>query len=468
MHGSSILPVAWVALTLATGTPVSPVRRSPVVQVVEQVSPSVVNISTEQQVENPFQPSALDRFFSNLRDGIAPGTGDEQKQLTETSLGSGVVVDPRGYILTNEHVIWRATRVSVTLADRRKFDAEVIGVDPRSDLAVLKIEATDPLPAANLGHSGDLMIGETVIAIGNPYGLSNTVTIGVVSSLKRSVKAGDRVYSDFVQTDASINPGNSGGALLNIEGALIGVNTAILGEGQGIGFAIPVDRARKVFEDLIRYGEVRVAWLGVDVRDLDDGDYAAITAEEGVPAAGGAVSIAAPGVLVRRVYAGGPAEKAGLSAGDLVMKLGEEAVRSRTDFETALSRYKTGDQVELTWRKANGQRHAALAAGEFPPDLAVDYFTDQIGIEVSEIPDEVRKRYAGTALDGVIVTKVHNRSRAYFSGLESGDIVRGLHGLQIKDLGSLKLAVPRMVGRSAVLLKVLRGRFQYNVTIEMS
>jgi len=467
MRGASLLAAAGVALTLAAA-PVSPVRRSPVVQVVEQVSPCVVNISTEQKVENPFRPSLLDNFFQSLREGSGADDGGAQTQYTENSLGSGVVVDPRGYILTNEHVIWRATRVSVTLADRRKFDAEVIGVDPRSDLAVLKIEASGPLPAAALGHSDDLMIGETVIAIGNPYGLSNTVTIGVVSSLKRSVKAGDRVYSDFVQTDASINPGNSGGPLLNIEGSLIGINTAILGEGQGIGFAIPVDRARKVFDDLVRYGEVRLAWLGLDVKDLDDGDFAAIAGAEGVPEAGGAVSVAAPGVIVRRVYAGGPAEKAGLSAGDLVMKLGQETVRSRTDFETALLRFKSGDTIDMTWRKGNGQRHAALAAGDFPPDLALDYFADQIGVEVSEIPDVVRQRYAGTALDGVIVTRVRNRSRAYFYGLEPGDIVRGLHGMQVKDLASLKLAVPRIVGRSAVLLKVLRGRYQYNVTIEMS
>lgn len=468
MRGSLIHAAVLVVMLPAAGSPVSQARRSPVVQVVEQVSPSVVNISTEQQVENPFRPSSLDNFFSSLRDGTAPGGDGSQAQYTENSLGSGVLVDPRGYILTNEHVIWRATRVSVTLADRRKFDAEVIGVDPRSDLAVLKIEATDPLPAATLGHSSDLMIGETVIAIGNPYGLSNTVTIGVVSSLKRSVKAGDRVYSDFVQTDASINPGNSGGALLNIEGALIGINTAILGEGQGIGFAIPVDRARKVFEDLVRYGEVRVAWMGLDVKNLEDGDYAAIAGADGLPEAGGAISVAAPGVIVRRVYAGSPAEKAGLSAGDLVMTLGDEPIRSRTDFETTLSRYKSGDQVDMTWRKGNGQRHATLAAGEFPSELALDYFADQIGVEVSELPQDVRQRYAGTSIDGVIVTRVRNRSRAYFSGLEPGDIVRGMHGLQVKDLASLKLAVPRIVGRSAVLLKVLRGRHQYNVTIEMT
>ncbi|HEY3176289.1 MAG TPA: trypsin-like peptidase domain-containing protein [Candidatus Polarisedimenticolia bacterium] len=453
----------------ASGAPVEALatseRRGPVVRVVERVSPSVVNISTEQKVENPFYSPSLDRFFSSFWEGSPSG---QPGQYVQNSLGSGVIIDPRGYILTNEHVVWRASRVGVTLADRRRFDAEVIGVDPRSDLAVLKIDASGTLPAVTPGTSSDLLIGETVIAIGNPYGLSNTVTTGVVSALKRSIKAGDRVYSDFVQIDASINPGNSGGALLNIEGALIGINTAILGEGQGIGFAIPVDRARRVFDDLVRYGEVRVAWLGIEVKDLDDREYAAMAGADGDPDAGGAVSVPAPGVQVRRIYPESPAEKAGLSAGDLVMRLGDETITSRTDFETALSRFKSGDRVSMAWRKGSAERQAELSASDFPPDLSEDYLADQIGIEVGEIPAETRQRYGSLPLDGVIVTRVRNRSRAYFRGLEQGDILRGIYNLPVKDVPSLRTAVPRMVGRSAVLLKVVRGRYQYNVTVDLT
>jgi serine protease Do len=465
---------SWgLAAAAASGAPpealASSERRSPIVRVVERVSAGVVNISTEQKVENPFYSSALDRFFSNFWEGtpLAPGQAPGG-QYVPNSLGSGVIIDPRGYILTNEHVVWRASRASVTLSDKRRFDAEVVGVDPRSDLAVLKIEASEPLPAVTPGSSSDLLIGETVIAIGNPYGLSNTVTTGVLSAVKRSVKAGDRVYSDFIQTDASINPGNSGGALLNIEGALIGINTAILGEGQGIGFAIPMDRARRVFEDLVRYGEVRVAWLGLEVKDLDDREYAAMSGAEGVPDAGGAVSVPAPGVQVRRVYPASPAEKAGLSAGDLITRLGDDSIASRTDFETALLRFKSGDRVPMAWRKGTARRDAVLAATDFPPDLAEDYLADQIGIEVSDIGAELRQKYRGLPLDGVIVTRVRNRSRAYFRGLEQGDILRGIYDQPVKDVLSLKRAVPRMVGRAAVLLKVMRGRYQYNVTVDMS
>jgi len=444
-------------------------RRSPVVQVVERVSPAVVNISTEQKIENPFHRGGMDSFFWNLFEGGGPGASAQEQgsEYVANSLGSGVVIDPRGYILTNEHVLWKASRVHAVLADRRKFDAEIIGVDPRSDLAVLKIEADGNLPAATLGTSSDLLIGETVIAIGNPYGLSNTVTTGVVSALKRSIKAGDRVYSDFIQTDASINPGNSGGALLTIEGELIGINTAILGEGQGIGFAIPVDRARKVFDDLVRYGEVRVAWLGLDVRDLNDRSYAALLTPGADQAAKGAVSVPAPGVQVRRIYAGSPAEAAGLAAGDLVTQVGQEAISSRTDFETAVSKYKSGDRVTLTYLKGTSERHAVLGTTDFPPALAEDYLADQVGIDVSDIPLALSQQYPGLPREGVIVTRVRVRSQAYYHGLEEGDILRAIDSRLVKDMQSLKKAIPYIVGRDAVLLRVVRGRYQYPVTIEL-
>jgi len=430
-------------------------RRSPVVRVVEEAGPCVVNVSTEQRVDNPFHQSSLESFFAGV-------------PSVQNSLGSGVIIDPRGYILTNEHVVWHASRVDVILADKRKFEAEVVGTDPRSDLAVLRIQTPEPLPAVRTGRTSDMLIGETVIAIGNPYGLSNTVTTGVVSATKRSIRAGDRVYSDFVQTDASINPGNSGGALLNIEGELIGVNTAILGEGQGIGFAIPVDRARKVFDDLVRYGEVRLAWLGLDVRDLTDRSYVALLGREAGQDAGGAVSVPAPGVQVRRVYPRSPAEKAGLTAGDLVTRLGEDPITSRTDFDTVVSRFKSGDRVTLSWRKAGADRKADLVAGDFPVDLSEDYLADQIGLEVGDIPASLRQQNVVLPPDGVMVLRVRNRSRAYFSGFEQGDILRGIFDQPVKDMTGLKTAVPRIVGRDAVLLKVVRGRFQYHVTVDLT
>jgi len=471
--GALVAAVVAVCLPAAAARAAGPVpsseRRSPVVRVVESAAPAVVNISTEQRVDNPFHRGDLDRFFSSLFD--APGSGGggpADDKYVQNSLGSGVVIDPRGYILTNEHVLWRASRVHVVMSDRRKFEAEVVGVDPRSDLAVLRIDAGGrELTAVRAGTSSDLMIGETVIAIGNPYGLSNTVTTGVVSALKRSIKAGDRVYSDFIQTDATINPGNSGGPLLNVDGDLIGVNTAILGEGQRIGFAIPVDRARKVVDDLIRYGEIRVAWLGLDVKDLTDRDYANLVAREPVDDDAGAVSVPAPGAPIRRVYAGGPAEAGGLEVGDLVTALDGQTVSSRTDFETAISKLKPADRVTISYRRGAADRKAELTAAGFPDSITEDYLADQLGLEFEEIPAEWRNRYPGLPPDGVLVAQVRNRSRAFFAGLERGDILRGINDLPVARKADLNQAAARIVGRDAVLLKVVRGRYQYNVTVDL-
>ena len=443
----------------------SPARRSPIVQVVETASPWVVNISTEQRVDNPFHGSSLDRFFSQLIEKNAPWPGSPETDDVKNSLGSGVVIDPRGYILTNEHVLWRASRILVLLSDRRTFEASIFGIDPRSDLAVLKIESDAPLAAADLGTSSDLMIGETVIAIGNPYGLSNTVTTGVLSATRRSMKVGDRVYSDFVQTDAPISPGSSGGALLSIEGKLIGINTAILAEGSGISFAIPVDRARKVFDDLLRYREVRVAWLGLDVRNLTDAAFAALDDPEATIEGGGAISVPAPGVSVRRVYAGSPADAAGVAAGDLVTKIGTQEINSRTDFETVVSNLKPNDRVQLGFRRAGSDREATVKATDFPSALAEEYLADQIGLELGDIPASLRQKYPTLPQDGVIVMNVRSRSRGYFSGLERGDVLRGINNLPVPDMSSLRRVVPLLLGRDAVVLKVVRGRNQYNVTV---
>ncbi len=464
---------AALCLSASTAAATAPLpssdRRSPIVRVVESASPAVVNISTEQRVDNPFHRSGLDGFFSKMLDPSAPDpAGPPGDEYVQNSLGSGVIIDPRGYILTNEHVLWRASRVHVVMSDRRKFDAEVVGVDPRSDLAVLRIDTGDrPLTAVRAGTSSDLMIGETVIAIGNPYGLSNTVTTGVVSALARSIKAGDRVYSDFIQTDASINPGNSGGPLLNVDGELIGINTAILDEGQRIGFAIPVDRARKVVDDLIRYGEIRVAWLGLDVRDLSDRDYANLVARDPAEDEPAAVSVPAPGAPIRRIYAGGPAEAAGLEVGDLVTALGDEMVSSRTDFETAASKLKPADKITVSYRRGTADRKTEMTAAGFPDSIAEEYLADQLGLEFGDIPAEWLRRYPGLPADGVVVIQVRNRSRGFFAGLERGDILRGIDDSRVARMADLSQAAARIVGRDAVLLKVVRGRFQYNVTVDL-
>ncbi|MBW2569370.1 MAG: trypsin-like peptidase domain-containing protein, partial [Deltaproteobacteria bacterium] len=236
-----------------------------------KVSPAVVNINSEYEVRrrvNPFSGFSRDPFFDSFfKDFFDPGFEQRYKR---TSLGSGVIIDgKRGLILTNAHVLAKSATITVILNDERKFDARIIGADPDSDLAVLRISSKNPLPAVEMGDSNDLMIGETIIAIGNPFGFSNTVTTGVISAINRSIRADDAVYHDFIQLDASINPGNSGGALLNINGELIGINTAIYAKAQGIGFAIPINKAKRIVSDLIQYGKVVQIWLGLTVQDLD-------------------------------------------------------------------------------------------------------------------------------------------------------------------------------------------------------
>ena len=238
-----------------------PSRRNEIVEVVEKVSPAVVNIAAEQIVRR--RPSFFDEFFS----------GFDSRARKSQSLGSGVLIDSRGIILTNDHVISGASRIVATTKAGLELDCEIVGSDTDNDLAVLRVKKPGgPLPAIKLGTSSDLLIGETVVVIGNPFGLSNTVTAGVLSALGRSVRGNENqhVYTDFIQIDAPINPGNSGGPVVNIQGELIGIATAIIGGAQGIGFAIPIDRAKRIKDDLLTFGEVRAVWVGLRGRTLDD------------------------------------------------------------------------------------------------------------------------------------------------------------------------------------------------------
>jgi len=266
----SIFIIILLLIIVKPGITRSYERRDAVVQAVEKVSPAVVNISAEQKVRtrSPFALRGHSFFDSFFNDFFDPSWLDQKR--TRKSLGSGVIIDgKRGYILTNEHVLLRTGKITVVLKDEREFEAEVVGADPDHDIAVLRIVSKDKLPDVAMGNSNDILTGETVIAIGNPFGFENTVTTGVISAQGRTVRTDERVYRNFIQTDASINPGNSGGPLLNINGELVGINTAIYAKAQGIGFAIPINKAKRVIDDLIKYGEVQQAWIGISVQDMD-------------------------------------------------------------------------------------------------------------------------------------------------------------------------------------------------------
>lgn len=419
-------------------------RRSAVVEVVERVGPAVVNISTEQRVRNPFADSTFGKSFAEMF--RFPENG-----YVENSLGSGTIVDPEGYILTNEHVLWGASRITVSLADGRKFEAEVVGSDADSDLAVIRIHAEEPLPSVPMGRSGDAMIGETVVAIGNPLGLSHTVTVGVLSARGREVRGGNRVYADFLQVDAPINPGNSGGPLLNVLGELIGINSSIVADAEGIGFATPIDRARLVLDDLLNYGRVREVWLGMDVEPIGGGR--AFDAEAGR-------------VLVVRSYVGGPADRGGVRPGDAVTAVNGQAIQSLADWDTHVRSAEVGGNLALTLDRGGETVDVRVVAETFPYALASNIVADLIGIELADITDGMR-RQGRLPASGVVVTGVRPGSRGDRVRMRPGDVIGRVNAIPIHDLEGFSRAVPRMLERRSVLLVVIRHGVGYWVTVDL-
>lgn len=414
---------------------VSVARKTPIVVVAHNVLPSVVNIQTEATIRR----RAADPFFDPF--GIF---GGGPRSVPSQSLGSGFVWSSDGIIVTNNHVIEGASRVTANFQDGTQLPARLIGVDPDSDLAVLRVEGKN-FTAAPIGTSGDLMIGESVIAVGNPFGLSGTVTTGVVSALGRSVPSQEqgRTYTDFIQTDASINPGNSGGPLLNIEGKVIGINVAIYREAQGIGFAIPVDRARKVIQDILRYGEVHAAWIGAVT--------ATLTPEESRRLG----HRAQRGAVVVRVFSGSPAAAAGLRVGDVVTAVGGKPVDSREALSTATATAAAGSTLELSITRDGSPLTLRLRPADPPGNLGLRILAEVAGLEV------VDQR------GGVVVNDVIGRSRAAEVGLAPGDLVVGVNGTEVTTVAELNTAIVRGAERSSIILSVARDRYIYNLTFPM-
>jgi serine protease Do len=435
--------LALAAVARAGAPETDPVRRSLVVEATEHLSPAVVNISAEQTVvqQSPFrgQPDPFfDQFFRDFFDS-------RPRRSTRTSLGSGFIVNPDGTILTNSHVILRGAKVKVTLVDGREFDAKLVGADADSDLAVLRISAGEPLPTAPLGTSSDLLIGETVIAIGNPFGLSHTVTTGVVSATGRSLHGGDRTYTDFVQTDASINPGNSGGPLSNIRGEVIGVNAAIYGgKAQGIGFAIPIDRAKRVLRELVSYGEVKRTWIGVFTQELTP----ELARHFGVK----------KGVIVATVEPKSPAADARLVRGDVILKIDGREVASPDEFEGRIADHQIGDDITLTISgDADGAiREATVRVTAFPTTDADALIWSLIGLAAEQ------------DANGMVVTKVRPNSPVARIGLKRGDRVLGLGGAAVNTTAELRRRMIESRGARGVVLTVGRGPYEYNVQVPLA
>jgi Do/DeqQ family serine protease len=415
---------------------VSAQRRTPIVVVAHNVLPSVVNIQTEATIRR----RAVDPFFDPF--GFF---GGRERSYTSQSLGSGFVWSNDGIIVTNNHVVEGASSITVNFQDGKQHPAKLLGVDPDSDLAVLRVEDVENLTAAPIGTSADLMIGETVVAVGNPFGLSGTVTTGVVSALGRSVpsETQGRTFTDFIQTDASINPGNSGGPLLNIEGKVIGINVAIYAQAQGIGFAIPVDRARKVIQDLLRFGEVHAAWIGAVT--------ATLTPEEAKRLG----QSAQRGAHIVRVFSGSPAERAGLKVGDVISSVGGKPVDSREAYNTLTSTLAPGQQVALGVTRNGSARNVQLRPEDAPASLGLRILQEVCGIRVV---DERR---------AVVIDEVIRSSRAAEIGLAPGDVIVGINGVEVGSTKDLNAELIRGTDRSSIVLSVQRGQYVYTLTFPM-
>ncbi|MGD8718765.1 MAG: DegQ family serine endoprotease [Candidatus Zixiibacteriota bacterium] len=434
-------------------------------QVVEEVSPSVVNVRVSKTVRSSgsgyggspfdfFGESPFGKFFE------MPEGGEEY--LQEGS-GSGVIVSADGYILTNNHVISDADEITVVTADGERYDAEVVGADRRTDLAVIKIEGKG-FDAATLGDSDAIEVGEWVLAVGNPFELSNTVTAGIISARGRS-NVGLAEYEDFIQTDAAINPGNSGGPLVNLDGEVIGINTAIAtrtGGNVGVGFAIPINMAKAVMEQLIDSGKVTRGWLGVMIQPVTSefADQFDLKSKEGA--------------LVSEVTPGSPAEKAGMKHGDVIVAYRGEKIKDTNHLRKLVAATKVGEVSDVKVIRDGSEKTLKVKIGELPDETAANRgqdgggFGPDIGFDVTSLTPSIRRQLGlDESRGGVVVRDIKQVSDAYRNGLRKGDVIIEINREPVEDVGDYNRIMGGVPAGSDVLLLVItQGHTRY-VTFEL-
>ncbi len=414
-----------------------------------KVKPSVVNISstkTFRSIEsNPLFPndSLFRKFFNdNFRFFDIP------REFKQSSLGSGVIVDRRGYILTNNHVIKDAEEIKIKLFDKREFTGKVIGTDPQTDLAVIKIEATD-LPIIKFGNSDNLKVGETVLAIGNPFGLNETVTSGIISAIGRA-NVGVADYEDFIQTDAPINPGNSGGALVNVKGELIGINTAIFsttGGYQGIGFAIPSNMAKAVMQDLIEKGKVVRGWLGVTIQMLtpDLAKKFSLKNEKGV--------------LVSDVIENSPAKQAGIKRGDVIIAFNDKKVDDVTHLKTLVANTQPDKEVDVEIIRDGNRKTLKVTISILPSEMTSlkESFDNLLNkVSVQELSPQLKTRLGiPERVNGVIITDIGDDSPAK-GHLQRGDVIVEINKIPINNLDDYESVVSKIQAHEEILILIFR------------
>lgn len=416
-------------------------------EVADAVKESVVNISTVTVIkqsspfyEDPFfDDDFLYRFF-----GIPRGT------FKTRSLGTGVIISSDGYILTNNHVVEKADEITVKLYSQKEYKAKVVGKDKETDLAIIKINAKRLKPA-KIGNSDEVEIGDWVIAVGSPFGLEQTVTQGIISAKGRIIGAGP--YDDFLQTDAAINPGNSGGPLINLNGEVIGINTAITsrsGGYEGIGFAIPINMAKKVYKDILSKGKVIRGWLGVAIQDLTPALAKYFKVKEGV--------------LVSQVFANSPAQKAGLWRGDIIIEFDGKKIKKYRELQTIVASTEVNKIVNVKVVRKGTVKNVKIKVGERnsdailePQKTEISQSENDLGIVVTDITDDIASQYGLTKGSGVVVLSVDSGSSAEDAGIMRGDIIHEINGRQIKNSVDFKDVAKSINKKEQVVILIERG-----------
>jgi serine protease Do len=437
-------PAPAAAASAIADTPMVPANFS---ELAEKVRPGVVNIQVVRKVKNVGIPNfpgiPFGDFFGPFSEGNPPSGGQKQQ-----GVGSGFVMTADGYILTNNHVVEDADQIKVKFANGKEYDGKVVGRDPKTDLAVVKINGVSDLHPLAQGNSDDLKVGSWVVAVGSPFGLEQTVTAGIVSAKGRVIGSGP--YDNFIQTDASINPGNSGGPLINMKGEVVGINTAIIASGQGIGFAIPINMAKEIAPQLQEKGHVTRGWLGVSIQEMTPDLAKSFGLKE------------KKGALVAEVVKGSPAEKAGIEQGDVILEFNGKEITDSKDLPRTVASTPVGKSVTVKVSRDGKVMDRQVKLGEME-ERGVEVSKagssqKSLGIAVQNVTPEIGKRLGLKKDSGVLVAKVEPGSPADNAGIQRGDVIQEVNRTPVKDVDDFARKIEMAKGKESVLLFIQRGQ----------
>ncbi|HAJ27136.1 MAG TPA: peptidase [Syntrophus sp. (in: bacteria)] len=428
-------------------------------ELAEKVKPAVVNIGTTKVVRGgtrspfgggaPFDRYFGDEFFDRFF-GDAP-----RREFKQQSLGSGFIISSDGYIFTNNHVVEHADKIIVKLSDGREYEAKIIGKDAKTDIALIKIKPNENLPVAEIGDSDKLRVGDWVLAIGNPFGLEQTVTAGIVSAKGRVIGAGP--YDNFIQTDASINPGNSGGPLFNMEGKVIGINTAIVAQGQGIGFALPISMAKNILPDLKSKGKVSRGWMGVSVQDITEEMAKSLQLKD------------RRGAIVSEVFKGDPAERAGIRAGDIVTEINGKKIKDTHELLLSIASFHVGDKVSIKVIRDGREMifQVMVVERKDQPEVAAAKggAYEQFGLAVEDITPEIARYLGIPKKTGIIVVRVQSGSPADEMGIQPQDIILQVNKTKIASVKEYMNEVNKKSNKGSIMLLIKRGQATFFVAL---